>query len=251
MRKMLIASVDCSVLSGVSAARNSGGESGPAEGKVPRNAFIEVTPPQGRRVRWISEDDFILTGPHRADAGAERVTIRARPGWKLTEPKDGVVELVPGKMMAYAVAGELGEDGEDGNGHECDNTTTVVTNHISAPIIILTNVFTKVGGILIPQAGVTSTAVSFGAEVLVVSNGNHEIITTVTPCTICGEPTASVTTNNVTITPTEFHWAWWYQPMDFGFDVGGASFEKEVTRCTPGKDSVIMAATVTNLPSLL
>jgi len=43
--------VGCSVLLGVYAARNSGGDSGSAEGKMSRNAFIEVTPPQGRRVK--------------------------------------------------------------------------------------------------------------------------------------------------------------------------------------------------------
>ena len=46
-------------------AWHGGAESGAQMAKesgVSRNAFIEVTPPPGRGVRWISEDDFILIG---------------------------------------------------------------------------------------------------------------------------------------------------------------------------------------------
>jgi len=110
------------------------------------------------------------------------------------------MELVPGKAMAYAAAGELGEDGGDGTGHPCDSTTTVVTNCTKA-VIVLTNVFSEAGAILVPPE-VTPVSTAIGAAVKVVSNGKHEMITTITPCTHCGEPKASVTTNNVPVTPS-------------------------------------------------
>ena len=209
-----------------------------------RNAFIEVTPPPGQRVKWISEDDFSIVGHRRAETG--KVTVRARPGWKLTKPKDGVMESAPGQMMFYAVAGDMGEDGGDGDGHECDDTETVVTNRIS-PVIVLTNVIATAGAILVPPE-TESVTCAVAAEVLVVSNGIEKVITTVTPCTICAEPNANVTTNDTIITPSEFHWEWSF-PGDTGKKWnGGAAFTavKEMTK--PGRYSVGVTAVATNLP---
>ena len=221
------------------------------ETTVSRNAFIEVTPPAGRKVKWISEDDFILVKGDRAVTRTEKVTIRARPGWKLTKPspQDGVIEFSPGVMMAYAVAGDLGEDGGDGNGHICSYETTVVTNHVTVPIISVTNATSEANAILVPQMEVSSVTVGFSAEVLVVSNGIHEVITTDMPCFVCsgGHPEAIVTTNQLEITPYTFLWEWKI-PGTTWTGVGDSTLSDSVEVETYGKHAVSITASATDLP---
>ena len=223
------------------------GSAAAQEAASSRNAFVEVTAPPGLAVRWISGEDFVLVGKD-GRPGRGRVTVRARPGWKLTEPKDGVMELAPGKAVVYAVAGLLGEDEGGGDGHTCDNSESVVTNHVSAPVISLTNITAEAGAILVPQTGITTTDISLGATVLVVSNGVHEMITTVNPCTVCGEPKKSVTTNTVDVIPSEFHWQWSIAEKQ-GFKTAGSGFEMSVGMSRPDWHSVVIRATTTNLPS--
>lgn len=208
-----------------------------------RNAFIEVTPPPGRGVRWVSEDDFTLTGRSRAGAGS--VVVRARPGWRLTRPRDGVMSLSPGQRAAYAVQGDLGEDGGGGDGHECDSREEVVTNCTPARLS-MGSLTAKAGGILLPPE-VTSVPVSLGAGVSVDSEGQHEIVTTVIPCTVCGEPPAGVTRSTVTTTPTQFLWEWSAGPTN-GSEVGGAAFSKSVDIGSPARHPVSFSATATNVP---
>ena len=188
-------------------------------------------------------------GSRRAGVEKEKVTLRARPGWKLTEPKDGVLELTPGVMMAYAVAGELGEDAGGGDGHTCNSETTVKTNCLSKPIISLTNLAARAENILVPQTGVMSTMVTVSATVNVVSNGNHEIITTESPCTVvgCDKSDTKVTTNNVAITPSSFVWELKIAGVK-ETKVGGADPSLSVPVRTPGDHAVSLSATATNLP---
>ena len=222
---------------GSAAAQEAGGS---------RNAFVEVTAPPGLAVRWISGEDFVLVGKD-GRPGRGRVTVRARPGWKLTEPKDGVMELAPGKAVVYAVAGLLGEDEGGGDGHTCDNSESVVTNHVSAPVISLTNVTAQADRILLPPE-VTNATVAISTEVLVVSNGVHESITTINPCTVCGEPEKSVTTNTVDCTPSSFVWTWKIGSAGGGTVVGGRSFSTNVVVKSLGKYPVEITAVATNTP---
>ena len=219
------------------------GKSDEIQEGVSRNAFVEVTPPPGQKVRWISEDDFVLVG-QRCE-GSEKVSIRARPGWKLTQPKDGVMTLAPGQTMAYAVTSALAEDGGGGTGHPCP-AEKVVTNHISAPIIFLTNVTAKAAGIIVPSTGVTSTTVSLGATANVVSNGLHEIVTTIPACPKC-ERTETVTTNKTPIAVSSFVWEW-YVGKKSGTKVGGSSFSTDVSETEPDDHPVFISAVATNVP---
>jgi len=217
------------------------------EMNVSKNAFIEVVPPEGRQVKWISEDDFILTGGRRTGSGAEKVTIRARPGWRLTQPKNGVMELTPGKAVTYAVRGEFNEDDGGGNGVGCTCDTHVSTNHVSAPVISLTNVTAETGGILVPNSlsDVPSVPVTIGTTVNVDSNGVHELITTVAACVIHGIE-ENVTTNKVDVIPSEFLWDWKIANTNRN-TVGGSTFSTEVNVDKPGKHQVQITATATNL----
>ena len=158
------------------------------------------------------------------------------------------MESAPGQMMFYAVAGDMGEDGGDGEGHECPAETNVVTNCTSS-VILLTNMTTTVGEILVPQMGVTSTSVDLGATVHIVSNGLHQIITTATPCFVCsgGETEPRVTTNEATITPSVFVWNW-QVATNSGTKVDDLSFATNVIVDLPKNYPISIKAVATNMP---
>ena len=84
-----------------------------------------------------------------------------------------------------------------------------------------------------------------GGIVRVDSNGTHEVITTITPCTGCNEPKSSVTTNCTTITPTAFQWDWAIAANQ-GTREGGAMFSTTVNMESPEKHSTAISATATN-----
>ena len=214
------------------------------EANVSRNAFIEVIPPPGQKVKWISADDFILVGERRADGGAEQVTIRVRRGWKLTEPKDGVMTLAPGQMASYTVRGELGENGGGGDGHVCDSSNRVEEIHISAPVISAT---LSVDNPIWKLSTSDTVSVPVSGRVSVDEPGKHDIITTVVPCTICGAPQGSVTTNRADITPTSFLWNWTLG--DTNGCVTGASFSETVEISSSGLLPFTASVITTNIVS--
>jgi hypothetical protein len=120
-----------------------------------------------------------------------------------------------------------------------------MTQHLSPPALSV-SASGAADCILVPPE-VTSAQLAVAGNVTVISNGQHVAVTTVTPCSKCGEPKASVTTNTVAIVPSNYCWTW--SVAGTNGSAVGSSLGVSACVTNPAYHVLSVTAIATNLPA--
>jgi hypothetical protein len=209
--------------------------------KSASGSFVTVRA-EAQELARIGEEDFRGTSTNNRPVSYK---LKAKKGWKLQSPKNGKLDLAMGELSSYAVTSLMGEDGGTGTVHTCDSTTNVISQHLSPPALSASASGTA-DCILVPPE-VISAQLAVAGNVTIISNGQHVAVETVTPCSKCGEPKASVTTNTVDIVPSNYCWTWSVAATN-GSAVG-SSLAASACVTNPSYHALSVTAIATNLPA--
>lgn len=101
-------------------------------GAESENFFLRVSTEDGF-IQAYPDGDFHVT-PKNQNEEIE-IQLKAKPDWRLIQPANGKLKLSADQVGAYRVMSVLGEDIATGTVHQCAFNCSVVTNHVAAPQI--------------------------------------------------------------------------------------------------------------------
>ena len=169
-----------------------------ARAETAANAFVVV---EAEGVR-IGDGDVI----HFANAtSATPVRVTARTGWRVNGKKEISFVRAANESGSLHLVSVLGEDETHIPYEDCTFDYTVATNHVLAPKI--TASASPAQQIALYASPETSAEVPASANVTLLQEGEHEIVTTWKPCPRCGATRSpSVERRRVSTSPSVYAW---------------------------------------------